>query len=42
MQKKKKDVKDLSVEHCTWYILTGRMEGEKKKPDRTVSFVLWV
>ena len=24
-QKKKKDVKDLSVEHCTWYILTGRM-----------------
>lgn len=29
-QKKKKDVKDLSVEHCTWYILTGRMEGGKK------------
>ena len=29
-------MKDLSVEHCTWYILTGRMEGEKKKTDRTV------
>lgn len=40
VNKKKKDVKDLSVGHCTWYILTGRMEvGERQN---CVSFVFGV